>query len=282
MFEKNADESLKLSHSARRTAWGIVLLISMMAIGTHAWIRQRQASAATAVLAQRQQLSAAASAATERFKVLFDLKKVDEFRPTLSEVEQAINGGRALSLYPRQPWPDRTSYLWNDPASGMEFCVMYDSEGRFSFDGRWPSGPLYPWAWPTPSPLIMKIRSLWQSSIVAGRLIWCGGFLLVIVAGRYRPALTEMLLALAVVWTFVGVFDPDNAISALAILNEDAFSWGLLMILVSAIVFLGTRRSYRPNLRLCSKCEYNLTGNVSGSCPECGTEIPPRVREYIA
>lgn len=245
-----------------------------MAISMSYWIRQRQASAERAVLAQRQQLSAAASAATERFKVLFDLKKVDQFRPTLSEVEQAINGGRALSLYPRQPWPDRTSYLWNDPASGMEFCVMYDTEGRFSFDGRWPSGPLFPWAWPTPSPLIMKIRSLWQSSIVAGSLIWCGGFLLVIVAGRYRPALTEMLLPLAVVWTVVGVFRPSNP--------EDAFFWGLLMLLSSALLFLGTRRSYRPNLRLCSNCEYNLTGNVSGSCPECGTEIPPRVREYIA
>ena len=24
----------------------------------------------------------------------------------------------------------------------------------------------------------------------------------------------------------------------------------------------------------CAKCEYNLTGNVSGTCPECGTSIP--------
>ena len=24
----------------------------------------------------------------------------------------------------------------------------------------------------------------------------------------------------------------------------------------------------------CRKCGYNLTGNVSGVCPECGTEVP--------
>lgn len=26
----------------------------------------------------------------------------------------------------------------------------------------------------------------------------------------------------------------------------------------------------------CHKCAYNLTGNVSGVCPECGTEVPER------
>jgi hypothetical protein len=25
---------------------------------------------------------------------------------------------------------------------------------------------------------------------------------------------------------------------------------------------------------LCAKCDYNLTGNVSGICPECGTPVP--------
>jgi hypothetical protein len=25
----------------------------------------------------------------------------------------------------------------------------------------------------------------------------------------------------------------------------------------------------------CRKCGYNLTGNTSGRCPECGTSVPP-------
>ena len=40
-------------------------------------------------------------------------------------------------------------------------------------------------------------------------------------------------------------------------------------------------RRYRCDRRLrtdgmphCPKCDYNLTGNVSGICPECGTPIP--------
>ena len=34
-------------------------------------------------------------------------------------------------------------------------------------------------------------------------------------------------------------------------------------------------RRHRPGH--CSKCDYDLTGNVSGRCPECGTKVerPP-------
>ena len=28
------------------------------------------------------------------------------------------------------------------------------------------------------------------------------------------------------------------------------------------------------SVQSCANCGYNLTGNVSGVCPECGTEIP--------
>ncbi|UCC32453.1 MAG: hypothetical protein JSU86_09260 [Phycisphaerales bacterium] len=33
------------------------------------------------------------------------------------------------------------------------------------------------------------------------------------------------------------------------------------------------RRRWRHHKGLCLKCGYNLTGNVSGVCPECGTEM---------
>ena len=34
-----------------------------------------------------------------------------------------------------------------------------------------------------------------------------------------------------------------------------------------------TRRRWRRKHGLCVSCGYNLTGNVSGACPECGTEV---------
>jgi hypothetical protein len=33
------------------------------------------------------------------------------------------------------------------------------------------------------------------------------------------------------------------------------------------------RRRRRPRKGLCIKCGYDLTGNESGICPECGTEV---------
>jgi hypothetical protein len=36
------------------------------------------------------------------------------------------------------------------------------------------------------------------------------------------------------------------------------------------------RRSRRRQAGLCVKCGYDLTGNVTGTCPECGSQKTPR------
>jgi hypothetical protein len=41
---------------------------------------------------------------------------------------------------------------------------------------------------------------------------------------------------------------------------------------VSRLVRL-VRRRFHPEIGFCRSCSYNLTGNVSGVCPECGTAI---------
>jgi len=43
--------------------------------------------------------------------------------------------------------------------------------------------------------------------------------------------------------------------------------------IVSVILWCLDRRSFLPYR--CRKCGYNLTGNASGFCPECGFQIPP-------
>jgi hypothetical protein len=53
--------------------------------------------------------------------------------------------------------------------------------------------------------------------------------------------------------------------------------WALLVLLsiYPAYVFLREplRHWRRSRKGLCVKCGYDLTGNVSGTCPECGTEV---------
>ncbi|MCO6437006.1 MAG: hypothetical protein J5J06_07955 [Phycisphaerae bacterium] len=51
-----------------------------------------------------------------------------------------------------------------------------------------------------------------------------------------------------------------------------------------AFYFLVTRprlRRRRLMTHLCAKCRYDLTGNESGTCPECGREIPAETREFL-
>jgi hypothetical protein len=49
----------------------------------------------------------------------------------------------------------------------------------------------------------------------------------------------------------------------------------LLLAFVLGVPFLVARRdtANRRQPGHCKDCGYNLTGNVSGVCPECGTEI---------
>ncbi|MFQ5493998.1 MAG: hypothetical protein ACE5EX_01325 [Phycisphaerae bacterium] len=51
-----------------------------------------------------------------------------------------------------------------------------------------------------------------------------------------------------------------------------------LFMAYPTIVFVGGRLGRRRRRRergLCVRCTYNLTGNTSGICPECGTAIEP-------
>jgi hypothetical protein len=47
----------------------------------------------------------------------------------------------------------------------------------------------------------------------------------------------------------------------------------VLLPLMWALRWYKERHRHKPGF--CSTCGYNLTGNVSGICPECGTPIPP-------
>ena len=42
-----------------------------------------------------------------------------------------------------------------------------------------------------------------------------------------------------------------------------------------------TLRSRRRSKGLCTECGYDLTGNVSGKCPECGTLVSAKARLLV-
>jgi hypothetical protein len=59
---------------------------------------------------------------------------------------------------------------------------------------------------------------------------------------------------------------------------------GLLMLLGCWCIGMYAYQRATPAAQLypsCVKCKYDLTGNVSGVCPECGTPIQPRRQSVI-
>lgn len=49
-----------------------------------------------------------------------------------------------------------------------------------------------------------------------------------------------------------------------------------LVIVVNNWLYDDLRQSVWLRHGVCPDCAYNLTGNTSGTCPECGTPIPPK------
>ena len=49
--------------------------------------------------------------------------------------------------------------------------------------------------------------------------------------------------------------------------------WIPLVVVAISTGFLWRRERKRPRSGHCRSCGYNLTGNVSGVCPECGEKV---------
>lgn len=91
---------------------------------------------------------------------------------------------------------------------------------------------------------------------------YVGAFLLVPwVWGMLDPR-TKSIFAATPAWIHLWVFSQDLVIAALAI----------------SAAFLAFRVRHRRERRRafgrCHQCDYDLTGNVTGVCPECGNAIP--------
>ena len=83
--------------------------------------------------------------------------------------------------------------------------------------------------------------------------------------------LSQEALRFGVVYAFHGVdYDMIGIVSGVCILGSEVI-WILLRMIRGAPVVV------EPT---CSSCSYNLTSNVSGVCPECGTNVSTLSRWY--
>jgi hypothetical protein len=139
----------------------------------------------------------------------------------------------------------------------------------------------------------LLLASLLTSGIVAALWlvgsVWCVGF----TDGRYGIQLDRSALVLSTVYEREGVqtgwesgFAPARrfrwelphlascALSTFGQWHELVLPcWVLFGVSATPAVILLWRHRRRCLPGFCRKCGYNLTGNVSGRCPECGTEV---------
>lgn len=118
--------------------------------------------------------------------------------------------------------------------------------------------------YPAVSRLIGRLQQRYQSVVSSPtRLTWAGAQLLGVgvfstLLGFMRPAKS------AVEWLVLG-------------LGIAATLGGIYSIIFASGVALRRKRAERlRSLGRCGKCGYDLTGNVCGRCPECGTPVPER------
>lgn len=99
-----------------------------------------------------------------------------------------------------------------------------------------------------------------------------------LVAGPFRRELGQMASAAAIVALLAWAGDPDRPTLA----SLPAFNWifysalGGLVIGLFAVLYPVRRSQHRADR--CVTCNYDLTGNISGTCPECGQPTPAEVR----
>lgn len=103
--------------------------------------------------------------------------------------------------------------------------------------------------------------------LLAGAMWWLimlGG----VCDGRYRRSLGGAALAMALIALAGWIVEPPRNLAIYAFRIPHGLKIGIAMAVASLVLIYWPRR--RRNLGVCQRCGYDLRGNVSGICPECG------------
>lgn len=154
-------------------------------------------------------------------------------------------------------------------------------------DGRWVR-ERHPFASrepvrPKPSRTGEAITALRRLAYKCGYGAWALLFVISLAARTRRAwrAMTHLMLGVAIVSTFLACLGPGYWQALGGNYGDDA-GLGSFAIVVSVVCYaLARMKPRRPDLASpdCADCGYNLTGNTSGVCPECGR---PALRRSVA
>jgi hypothetical protein len=205
----------------------------------------------------------------------------------LDEQLRALGPLTAAELSTKFNQPIRTqqhrghTISWIELSSGHDVVVNFDANGRLSnaraIQSRAPRQSRLLLALEASHPLILT----WTLPLWAVLLALAAIFRL-LRRVTTQAALTVAALSLAAVLLYHGRSGRIIGVESYIILIPYYITQvGLVLIslLIVILTLLGRRRD--PNDIHCPRCRYDLHGNQSGVCPECGLRIPPSIRWKI-
>jgi hypothetical protein len=129
-----------------------------------------------------------------------------------------------------------------------------------------------------------EFRRVFGGKIIgAGTVIWIGLLVLYLAWSRWRPLIAEVMLATAILVVVVWTMERRYVFAGGWIDNYQRLAWAGMACVVSVLLFMVRGKPRPPGTpQPCPTCQYDLTGNLSGCCPECGEPIPDSIRSNLA
>ncbi len=113
--------------------------------------------------------------------------------------------------------------------------------------------------------------------------VWLALIPVALVLRRHRMLSAELLIMLALVTIFVRSPSLPSKPSIRDYLNVAHLPWGLAMICAGLTILAWAYFVHQLRIRiLCPVCDYNLSRNAAGICPECGTPVSEEIRRRLA
>jgi len=189
---------------------------------------------------------------------------------TKGDLERRINNGQPFRTHPLNAHDETAD--WVNPASQMKWQLLFR-------DGRWisDSGVDYV-GWkplPAPSALYQITEQLRRTWLAVGFWLWCVLLVLLYFVWSQRAGarlIVHLMVAAALLNTLAKLLEPYNFLR-LALPHYGFLYLGGLMLLLSWLIRGDFKIDPVPE-GFCRACGYNLTGNQSGICPECGSPAP--------
>jgi hypothetical protein len=193
--------------------------------------------------------------------------------PTVRDAEVALNGGRP---FPTTQEGSVTSLVYTDPNTGGQALLGFKDHRWTNVTTVHPSFPSMNLGW------FESVNVTRRITYMLGYIVWL--FLLVMLMidlrnspwKRHTPMAIDVLM-MGILATTLALLGPNPLRALFDWFQDDAAAWGMLIIPISTIALgFAIYRSRKPagaKAPRCKSCGYNLTGNQSGVCPECGTEV---------